>query len=149
MPSRARACWLIVSSPANYQRTRALRFTQQGVKSYYLRYVEKMAPGDGIVWYVTTIGTFAATAEIASPYFESRKRIWLSEGRPDPYPWRVRIQNAHSVAAEAGVRAGALVPKLRFVKKWPAAHWRLAFQGMLHELPASDFAVIARALAKA
>ena len=140
---------MIVSSPANYERTQALRFTQQGVKSSYLRYVEKMAPGDGIVWYVTGVGTFAASAEIASRYFESKKRIWVSDGRPDPYPWRVKIKNAQAVAAEAGIRAAALVPKLRFVRKWPEAHWRLAFQGMLHELPASDFTVIKRALAKA
>lgn len=149
MPSRARACWMIVSSPANYERTQKLRFTQQGVKSHYLRYVEKMAPGDGVVWYVTRIGTFAATAEIASPYFESKRRIWVSEGAPDTYPWRVKVKNARAVAAEAGVRAATLVPKLRFVKKWPKAHWRLAFQGMLHELPASDFTLIDRALAKA
>jgi len=149
MPSRGRACWMIVSSPGNYERTQKLRFTQQGVKSAYLRYVEKMAPGDGMVWYVTGVGTFAATAEIASPFFESKKKIWVSEGRPDEYPWRVKIKNAHAVAPEGGVRAATLVPKLRFVKKWPAAHWRLAFQGMLHELPAADFALIDRALAKA
>lgn len=147
MPERA--CWMIVTSPANYERTQALKFTQQGVKSHYERYVAKMAPGDGMVWYVTGVGTFAATADISSPYFESKKKIWVSDKKPDLYPWRVKISKRHAVAPEAGVRASALVPKLRFVKKWPKEHWRLAFQGNLHELPASDFALIDRALAKA
>jgi EVE domain-containing protein len=148
MPSRARAFWMIVSSPANYERTKALRFTQQGVKSKYLRHVERMAPGDGMVWYVTGAGTFAATAEVASPYFASKKKIWISDGTPDLYPWRVRTKKQHAVAPENGVRAASLVPKLKFVKRWPNAHWRLAFQGNLHELPAVDFGVIARAVAK-
>jgi len=148
MPRRARGYWMIVLSPANYERTKALRFTQQGVKSKYLRYVEKMAPGDGLVWYVTGVGTFAATAEITSPYFEAKKRIWISDGTPDLYPWRVKTRKTHAVAPEAGVPAASLVPKLRFVRRWPKAHWRLAFQGNLHELPPEDFALITRAVAK-
>src|SRR5262245_58448827 len=108
-----------------------------------------MAPGDGMVWYVTGVGTFAASADIASPYFESKKKIWVSDKKPDLYPWRVKIKKRHAVAPESGVRAATLVPKLRFVKKWPKEHWRLAFQGNLHELPASDFALTDRALPKA
>jgi len=149
MPSRARGYWMIVSSLANYERTKALRFTQQGVKRRYRRSAERMRPGDGLCFFVTGVGTFAATAEITSPYFESKKRIWISDGTPDPYPWRVRTKKTHAVAPEAGVPAASLVPKLRFVRKWPKAHWRLAFQGNLHELPAADFALITRAVAKA
>ncbi len=148
MPSPARA-WMIVTSPANFARTEELRFTQQGVKFHYRRYVETMEPGEGMVWYVTQVGTFAATATIASSMFESKKRIWVSDGKPDLYPWRVKLTDAHSVSPEDGVPARSLVPRLRFVRKWPKAHWRLAFQGNLHELPAADFALIARALTKA
>jgi len=28
---------------------------------------------------------------------------------------------------------------LEFTKKWPPEHWRLAFQGNLHEIPESDY----------
>jgi hypothetical protein len=33
------------------------------------------------------------------------------------------------------------------VKRWPKEHWRLAFQGNVHELDAQDFDVIEAAIA--
>lgn len=149
MPSRARGYWMIVSSPANYERTRALRFTQQGMKKKHLRKAERMAPGDGMCWYVTGDQTFAAVATITSPFFESSKKIWISDGAPDLYPWRVRVKKERALAPERGVKAEALVSKLRFVRKWPRTSWHLAFQGNVHELPAEDFRLIARAVAAA
>lgn len=149
MPSPARGCWMIVTSPANYERTRALRFTQQGMKRRHLRKAERMSPGDGICWYVTGEQTFAAVATITSPFFESSKKIWVSDGAPDVYPWRVRVKKDRALAPERGVKAASLVSKLRFVRKWPKESWHLAFQGNVHELPAEDFALIARAVAAA
>ena len=32
---------------------------------------------------------------------------------------------------------------LEFTKKWPPEHWRLAFQGNLHQVPQEDFELIA------
>jgi hypothetical protein len=138
---------MIVTSPANYDRTRTLRFAQQGVKRRHLRKAERMAPGDGMCWYVTGHQTFAATATVTSPFFESDDPIWISDGAPDMYPWRVRIKKDDALPAERGVPAASLVPKLRFVRKWPKASWRLAFQGNVHELGADDFALIAHAIA--
>jgi hypothetical protein len=149
MPSAARAYWMVVTSPANYERTRALRFVQQGIKRKHLRKAERMSPGDGICWYVTGEQTFAAVATITSPFFESAKKIWISDGAPDVYPWRVRVKKDRALAPERGVKAASLVPKLKFVRKWPKASWHLAFQGNVHELPAEDFALIARAVAAA
>jgi hypothetical protein len=108
-----------------------------------------MAAGDGMCWYVTGHQTFAATATLTSPFFESSERVWVSDGAPDTYPWRVRIKKERALAPEDGVAAASLVPKLEFVRKWPKASWRLAFQGNVHELPARDFALIARAVASA
>ena len=148
MPS-AVSYWMIVTSPANYERTRALRFRQQGLKRRHRRKAERMSPGDGMCWYVTGLQTFAATATVTSPVFESSDRIWVSDGTPDTYPWRVRIKKERALAPERGVPAATLVPKLRFVRKWPKRSWNLAFQGNVHELPAADFALIARAVAVA
>ena len=78
------------------------------------------------------------------------RRDGSTERRTPSYPVRrVKTKKTHAVAPEAGVPAMSLVSKLRFVRKWPKAHWRLAFQGNLHELPREDFALIARAMAKA
>jgi hypothetical protein len=145
MPERA--YWMIVTSPANYERTKALRFSQQGMKKKHLRKAERMRPGDGMCWYITGAKTFAATAAITSPFFESAEKIWISDGVPDIYPWRVRVKKERALAPEDGVPAESLVSKLRFVRKWPKASWHLAFQGNVHELPAEDYALIKRAVA--
>jgi hypothetical protein len=147
MPDRS--YWMIVTSPGNYERTRALRFRQQGMKRRHLRKAERMAPGDGICWYVTGAQTFAATGTITSAYFEGADRIWISDGAPDLYPWRVRIKKERAVAPGRGVPAASLVPRLRFVRRWPRASWHLAFQGNVHELEHADYALIARALERA
>jgi hypothetical protein len=149
MPERKPAYWMIVMSPENFARTKGLRFTQQGMKSRHKSKAERMAPGDGLCWYVTGVQAFAGTATITSPYFESHEKIWVSDGKPDDYPWRVKIRKENVVAPESGVPAESLVSKLRFVRKWPKKNWHLAFQGNVHELPAEDFALIARAVASA
>ncbi len=147
MPERS--YWMIVTSPSNFERTRKLRFTQQGMKRKHLRKAERMSAGDRMCWYVTGTQTFAATATLTSPFFEGARKIWVSDGAPDDYPWRVRIKKERALSPARGVPAADLVPKLRFVRKWPHASWHLAFQGNVHELPAEDFALIARAVAKA
>jgi len=169
---------MIVTSPENYERTRKLRFTQQGVKSRHRRRAERMAPGDRVCWYLTGIQSFAATATITSPYFEGHEPIWVSDEekergaasprratRPalsvsrgaaarlsktgDTYPWRFKIKKDHAVDPDRAIRAESLLGKLAHVKRWPKEHWRLAFQGNVHELDAADFGVIEEAIAAA
>jgi len=139
--------WMIVTSPDNYEKTRTLRFTQQGVKSRHRRKAERMAPGDRVCWYLTGIQAFAATATITSPYFEGSEPIWVSEKTGDTYPWRFKIKKDHAVDPERAIKAESLLAKLAHVKRWPKEHWRLAFQGNVHELDAKDFAVIEAAIA--
>jgi EVE domain-containing protein len=146
MPERA--FWMIVTSPENYARTKALRFTQQGMKSRHRSKAARMSPGDGLCWYVTGVQTFAGVARVTSRCFESNKPIWVSERTPDDYPWRVRIKKECALTPEHGVPAASLVPRLRFVRRWPQANWHLAFQGNVHELPIADFTLIARAVAE-
>ena len=170
--------WMIVTSPDNYERTRKLRFTQQGVKSRHRRKAERMAPGDRVCWYLTGIQSFAATATITSPYFEGSEPIWVSgkeeergaapprRATPpavsgsrgaaarssktgDTYPWRFKIKKDHAVDPGRAITAESLLAKLAFVKRWPKRYWRLAFQGNVHELDAKDFDVIEAAVAAA
>ena len=138
---------MLVTTPDNYRRTRARRFAVQGVKSRHRRAAERIAPGDRVCWYLVGIAGFVATATVTSPAFEDRRPIWVSTGRPDPYPWRFRI--ARDVVRRTGdtVPAASLAGRLAFTRRWPRAHWRLAFQGNLHEIGRRDFGVIERALA--
>src|SRR5262249_23170122 len=138
--------WMIVTSPENFATTRRRRFTVQGVKRRHARLAARIAPGDGVCWYVTGAGRFAAVAAVASPGFEGTTPLWVSVGQPDAYPWRFRLSRARAVDPQRGPAASTLAPELRFTRKWPAAHWRLAFQGNLHEIADEDLGLIARAI---
>ena len=113
----------------------------------YVRTIPVYHPGDRVCWYLTGIQAFAATATITSPYFEGSEAIWISEKTGDTYPWRFKIKKDHAVDPDRAVKAESLLAKLAHVKRWPKEHWRLAFQGNVHELDAKDFAVIEAAIA--
>jgi hypothetical protein len=147
-----RRFWIIVGSPDNFARTAELGFTVQGIKSRHRKKAEKMAPGDGLAWYLTGIKGFAGTATIASPFFESHERIWTS-GDPkkaaEDYPFRVRIAPDLVLGADLAVPAEGIARRMRYASKWPAANWTLAFQGNVHEIGEDDFALIRDAVAAA
>ena len=139
---------MLVTTPDNYRRTRARRFTVQGVKARHRRNAGHIAPGDRVCWYlVGAHGGFVATATVTSPAFIDTRPIWISTGRPDPYPWRFKIARDVVRDVDQAIPAASLVDRLAFTRRWPPAHWRLAFQGNLHEIGRRDFGVIERALA--
>jgi hypothetical protein len=140
--------WMIVTSPDNFARTRDLGFTVQGIKSRHRKKAEKMQEGDRVLYYLTGIQSFAATATITGPSYEDHEPIWQSKPGED-YPWRFPIRADTVLSPEEYVSAESLIPDLEWVKKWPAEHWRLAFQGNVHTLPQGDFDVIERALTSA
>jgi hypothetical protein len=140
---------MLVTTADNYRRTRARRFTVQGVKSRHRRAAARIGPGDRVCWYVTgRTGGFVAAATVRSPVFQDTTPIWVSTGRPDPYPWRFKIARDIARDTADAIPAGSLVDRLAFTRRWPAAHWRLAFQGNLHEIGRRDFGVIERALGR-
>jgi hypothetical protein len=138
---------MLVTTPENYRRTRARHFTVQGVKARHARKAALIAPGDRLCWYLVGIGGFVATATVSSPAYLTTRPIWVSTGRPDPYPWRFRISRNVVRDTDEAVPAASLVDRLAFTRRWPRAHWRLAFQGNLHEIGRRDFGVIERAIA--
>lgn len=138
---------MLVTTPENYRRTRTRRFTIQGVKARHSRKAALIAPGDRICWYLVGVAGFVATATVSSPAYLDTRPIWVSAGRPDPYPWRFRISRDVVRSADHAVPAATVVDRLAFARRWPRAHRSLAFQGNLHEIGRRDFAVIERALA--
>jgi len=105
---------MIVSSPDNFRKTREHGFSIQGLKSRHRRRVETMRVGDRLLYYVTGRMGFAATVTVASPMLEE-------------FDW---------------VPAKEIAYRLDYVRKWPPEHWTLAFQGHIHALPRTDFAII-------
>ncbi len=75
--------------------------------------------------------------------YEDRSKLWPGKpGKPDPYPWR--FETRPEVVLDEGefVPAVELAGELEHVRKWPAAHWQLAFQGQLRTVPEGDAALL-------
>jgi predicted RNA-binding protein len=139
---RAAQYWMVVSSPENFRKTREHGFTIQGLKSRHRRRVETMRVGDRLLYYVTGRMGFAATVTVGSPMYEDHTPIWRSARRDEDYPWRVHIRPDVVLDEMDWVPAKELAYRLDYVRKWPPEHWTLAFQGHIHALPRTDFAII-------
>jgi EVE domain-containing protein len=143
------ASWMVVSGPGNFSRTRELGFSLQGFKSRQRKKVlEQMRPGDNLVYYVSGAQAFGATARIESEGYEDHEVVWQSKPGED-YPWRVKISPDVVLNEEDWIPSSSVGPGLAYVQKWPAEHWKLAFQGNLHLIPDEDFAALRQAIASA
>jgi hypothetical protein len=142
--------WIIVGSPDNFQRTKELGFTVQGIKSRHRKKAERMKPGDKIVWYLTGVKAFGGVATITSKYFEGHDRIWQS-GDPkkeaEDYPFRVSIEPDIVLDQAEWVAAEPIARQMTYVSKWPASNWTLAFQGNVHMIEQGDYDLIRSAIA--
>jgi EVE domain-containing protein len=142
--------WIIVGSPENFAKTRAIGFRMQGIKSRHRKKAERMKPGDTIVYYLTGLKAFGGISTITSPYFESHDHIW-SSGDPkkeaEDYPFRVNTTPDLILPEGEYVAAEPIARKMSYVAKWPAANWTLAFQGNVHEIGDDDFNLIRDAIA--
>ena len=134
--------WMVVTSPDNLGRTSDLGFSIQGFKTRQRRKVlEQMRAGDNLVYYVSKAQAFGATARVESDGYEDHELIWQSKPGED-YPWRVKI--SPDVVLDEGdwIPSEAIGPGLEYVKKWPAEHWKLAFQGQLRMVSEVDAALL-------
>jgi hypothetical protein len=141
--------WIIVGSPGNFERTAALDFTVQGIKSRHRKKAERMKPGDKFVYYLTGLKVFGAVATVTSTFFESHDRVWAS-GDPtktsEDYPFRVRIEPDVILPPADFVPAESVARQMTYVAKRPAANWTLAFQGNVHEIGDDDYRLIRDAI---
>ena len=138
--------WCLTTSPDNFAATADRGWKVQGIKSRRRRTAEELEPGDKLVYYLTKHVAFGGIVEVRSRYFEDHELIWTSKPGED-YPWRVEI--APEVVRpdpEEWVPVEPLREQLEFPKRWPAEHWRLAFQGNIREWPEHDYRIVKQAL---
>jgi hypothetical protein len=142
--------WIVVGSPDNFEKTAELGFTVQGLKSRHRKKAERMAKGDRLVWYITGEQAFAGIATIEGPCFEDHEPIWTpkkgGKKEEEDYPWRVPISKEVVLPRSEWVDAEGPARKMAHVAKWPAEHWRLAFQGNVHEISEADFEILLEAI---
>ena len=144
MAEDANQTWIFTGSLENFRINRDRGFDVLGFKERRRRQAESMRPGDEIIFYVTGVQEFGGIVRVKSEMFEDRTPIW-PQGRkkhPEDYPWRVEAEPVVVLAEDEFVPAEDLAAELEHVKKWPAEHWHLAFQGQLRTVGPSDAALL-------
>jgi hypothetical protein len=135
--------WILTGSPDNFEATRARGFTVIGLKERNRNRALEIEPGDRIVFWLTQVQRFAGSILVTGEMYEDREKIWPGKpGKVDPYPWRfetapeIVLQDAELVPGEE------LAPQLEHVQKWPAEHWKLAFQGQIRPVTERDASLL-------
>jgi predicted RNA-binding protein len=131
--------WILTGSPENFAATRERGFRVIGMKERRRNQAEQFAPGDLIVFYLTKIQAFGGIVRVTGEMYEDRTKIWPGKpGQADPYPWRFETEPVLILDEERYLPAVELAADLEHVRKWPAVHWTLAFQGQLRTVTDAD-----------
>ena len=141
------ATWVLTGSPENYAATAARGHALIGMKERRRLMAEQMEPGDRIVLYLTRVMAFAAAIRLTGPMFEDRTPVWPGKpGKVDPYPWRFEAEPELVLEEDAWLPAETVKDELEWIRKWPAEHWKLAFQGQLRTVSDADAQVLLDAM---
>ena len=139
--------WLLVSSPENFETSRARGFDIAGMKSRHKKKAETVKAGDTVLFYVTGLKAIAGLAEVTGPFFTDETHVWDSNRPGEEYPFRFPIRPVAVLASAADfVLVEDFLDALDYPRRWPRANWTLAFQGNVHKLGAGDYALLANAV---
>jgi hypothetical protein len=141
------ATWILTGSPENYATTAERGYRLIGMKERRRLQAEAMEPGDRIVLYLTRVMAFAAAIRLTGALFEDRAPVWPGKpGKADPYPWRFESEPELVLEEAAWLPAQQIKDDLEHIRKWPAEHWTLAFQGQLRTISEHDADVLLEAM---
>jgi predicted RNA-binding protein len=142
--------WVLTGSLDNFRATRDRDFSLIGAKEGRRRMAEQVEPGDAIVFYVTGVQAFGGMIRVTGEMYEDRTKVWPGKpGKADAYPWRFDTEPVLVLDEDDFVPAEELAGQLEHVRKWPADHWQLAFQGQLRTVSDADARLLERRLAQA
>src|SRR5215210_6926153 len=131
--------WVLTGSLDNFRATRDHGFRVIGAKEGRRGMAEQIEPGDRIAFYVTGVQAFGGIVRVTGEMYEDRTKIWPGKpGRVDAYPWRFETEPEVVLEEDDFVPAVEVAAELDHVKKWPAEHWHLAFQGQLRTVSDVD-----------
>jgi predicted RNA-binding protein len=138
------ATWILTGSLENFRINVERGFDVVGFKERRRNQALEFEPGDEIVFYVTGVQAFGGIARVRSQMFEDREPIWPQgkKKHPEDYPWRVETEPVVVLEEPEFVPAEALLGDLEHLRKWPAEHWHLAFQGQLRTVSEADAALL-------
>lgn len=139
MPRHVPQTWILTASPENHEATAERGFSVIGIKERNRARALQIEPGDRIVLYLTKVMAFAGSITVTGEMYEDRTKIWPGKpGKADAYPWRFQTEPEIVLEEDQWVPAEELSTKLEHIKKWPAEHWKLAFQGQLRTISDKD-----------
>jgi predicted RNA-binding protein len=145
------ATWILTGSLENFRINAERGFDVIGFKERRRRQAAEFEPGDEIVFYVTGVQAFGGITRVRSQMFEDRTPIWPqgAKKQPEDYPWRVEAEPVVVLDEARFIPAESLIDGLEHVRRWPAEHWHLAFQGQLRPVSDSDARLLADRIAAA
>jgi predicted RNA-binding protein len=145
------ATWILTGSLENFRINLERGFDLIGFKERRRNQAAEFEPGDEVVFYVTGVQAFGGIARVTSEMFEDRTPIWPRGKKkyPEEYPWRVEAEPVLVLAEDGFVPAEELIGELEHIRKWPADHWHLAFQGQLRTVSEADAALLRERLGTA
>jgi hypothetical protein len=135
--------WILTGSPENYAATAEHGFSVIGLKELRRNFALQFETGDRIVLYLTKRMVFAASIRVTGEMFEDRTKLWPGKpGKADAYPWRFESRPELVLDDDARLPAEVVKDELDHIRKWPAEHWKLAFQGQLRTVSDADAALL-------
>ena len=138
----ARSYWMLVDSPANFEISERMGLTVCGLGRSYRKRAERMQPDDRMLFYISGIRKWAASATVASRCYMDETPVWSSTRKGEVYPYRIKLNPVMVLRREDYIDALVLGPRLEYVKRWAPEEWPLAFLDRLHLLPQRDFRLI-------
>ena len=139
--------WMVVKSPGNYEIAKKRHFDMVGLIAQHRRKVQRMAPGDRVLLYISQDRYFAASASVTKTLVIDHSPLWNVEGGSD-FPYRVGIQPDVVLHPSQYIDAYQIAPRMDFTRRWTPELWFLAFQGSLHLISKFDFNMVEEEMKK-
>ncbi len=133
---------MFVETPENFETIRQMGLSMFGMGRKFRRRAERMSPNDRVIFYITGIRRWPASATIASHYFEDDSDNFCVPSNGEGYPFRVKLTPDIVLDKDDYIDASLLAPRLDYIRRWPPESWHLAFFDRLHLLPQKDFRLI-------
>jgi predicted RNA-binding protein len=131
--------WMVVTSPENFKHDReVLGFKVQGLPNRFRKQVQRMEPGDRLVYYIMKRQKFGATATITGNYFHETSKLWTDTD--ELWPARCPSKPDHVLNDDELLDTKKLVDDLSFIAN--KGSWGVYFQGSIKEIPEDDFKLI-------
>jgi predicted RNA-binding protein len=135
--------WILTGSPDNFAATRERGFRVIGLKERNRNRALEIEAGDRIVFWLTQVQRFAGSVKVTGELYEDREKIWPGKpGKADAYPWRFETEPEIVLDDDEHVPGEEIASRLEHVQKWPAEHWKLAFQGQIRPVSERDAEVL-------